>query len=60
MTKDVYNGIWGGKNCRDSPVQTNRECSCAANECKASENYVDQFKEVVDYCLPKGGQAAVK
>jgi hypothetical protein len=22
--------------------------------------YVDQFKEVVDYCLPKGGQAAVK
>lgn len=29
MCPDVFRGIWGGSHCRDSPVQTIRECSCA-------------------------------
>ena len=29
MCPDVFRGPWGGSHCRDSPVQTTRECSCA-------------------------------
>uniref|UniRef100_A0A7N8XUT2 Alanine--glyoxylate aminotransferase 2, mitochondrial n=1 Tax=Mastacembelus armatus TaxID=205130 RepID=A0A7N8XUT2_9TELE len=29
MCPDVFRGLWGGSHCRDSPVQTIRECSCA-------------------------------
>lgn len=28
MCPDVFRGPWGGSHCRDSPVQTIRECSC--------------------------------
>lgn len=29
MCPDVFRGPWGGSHCRDSPVQTIRDCSCA-------------------------------
>lgn len=58
MNADVYNGLWGGKNCRDSPIQTNRDCSCNSNECEACDKYVDQFKEVLNWTAPKGGKIA--
>ncbi|XP_016148353.1 alanine--glyoxylate aminotransferase 2, mitochondrial [Sinocyclocheilus grahami] len=29
MCPDVFRGLWGGSHCRDSPVQTIRECSCS-------------------------------
>lgn len=58
MNPDVYRGIWGGKNCRDSPIQTQRDCSCGPNECMACDNYVDQFKDVINHSSPKGGQIA--
>lgn len=59
MNADVYNGIWGGKNCRDSPIQTNRDCACGPDVCEAGNRYAEQFKEVLDYSTPKGNIAAV-
>lgn len=44
MTADPYNGPWGGKNCRDSPIQTKRECSCKAGECQATDKWVVLMK----------------
>lgn len=29
MCPDVFRGPWGGSHCRDSPVQTIRDCNCA-------------------------------
>ncbi|CAH1105330.1 unnamed protein product [Psylliodes chrysocephalus] len=54
---DVYNGIWGGKNCRDSPVQTDRPCSCGS-ECEAGLRYLQQFECELRHDIPKGGLAA--
>ena len=36
MNPDVYRGPWGGANCRDSPVQTDRSCSCQPGQCMVS------------------------
>lgn len=58
MNPDVYRGVWGGKNCRDSPVQSSRECSCQPGECQACDNYVDQVKDVLIHSAPKGGKVA--
>jgi len=58
MNPDVYRGVWGGKNCRDSPVQALRDCSCKPNECQACDNYVDQVKDVLVHSAPKGGKIA--
>ncbi len=54
----VYRGVWGGRNCRDSPIQSLRECSCGPNECQACDNYVDQVKDVLVHSTPKGGKVA--
>lgn len=56
MNPDVYNGIWGGNNCRDSPVQTDRKCSCTA-ECQAGIKYVEQFHQELINNVPKNGLA---
>jgi alanine-glyoxylate transaminase / (R)-3-amino-2-methylpropionate-pyruvate transaminase len=58
MNPDVYRGPWGGKNCRDSPCQTNRDCSCKPNECEACDKYVEQFDDVLQHSMPKGGKIA--
>lgn len=34
MCPDVFRGPWGGSRCRDSPVQTIRDCSCAEGTTK--------------------------
>lgn len=60
MTADPYNGPWGGKNCRDSPIQTKRECSCKAGECQATDNYMRQLDETLRYDFPVStGPAAI-
>jgi alanine-glyoxylate transaminase/(R)-3-amino-2-methylpropionate-pyruvate transaminase len=56
--KDVYRGVWGGNKCRDSPVQSLRECSCNTNECNACDKYVEQFNDVLIHSTPKGGKIA--
>ena len=58
MNPDPYNGLFGGSNCRDSPVQTQRACNCQAGTCNASEAYLNQFDELFKYTLPKGGKLA--
>lgn len=57
MCPDVYRGLWGGSNCRDSPVQTTRKCDCSAGQCKASDMYLSQLDEVLRYSVPKSGVA---
>lgn len=58
MNPDVYRGIWGGKNCRDSPVQALRECSCSTHECEAKTKYLEQLDEVYQYSIPRKRAAA--
>lgn len=60
MNPDVYRGTWGGKHCRDSPVQSSRDCLCQPGECQACDNYVDQVKDVLIHSAPKGGKVAGK
>ncbi|XP_061654908.1 alanine--glyoxylate aminotransferase 2, mitochondrial [Phyllopteryx taeniolatus] len=45
MCPDVFRGIWGGSHCRDSPVQTTRECNCAQGYCVANQHYIEQLKQ---------------
>ena len=54
MNPDPYKGLFGGKHCRDSPVQVMRDCSCQPGSCMAAGAYMEQFDEVVKYSLPKG------
>lgn len=49
---DVYRGLWGGANCRDSPVQTDRKCDCAEGQCLASDAYMNQLQDVIDFNCP--------
>lgn len=59
MNPNVYAGLWGGKYCRDSPIQTLRNCNCKdSSECQASTEYYKQFEELFSYTIPKGGVAA--
>ncbi|GAB6021674.1 Alanine--glyoxylate aminotransferase 2, mitochondrial, variant 2 [Chamberlinius hualienensis] len=57
MNPDPYRGLFGGKNCRDSPVQANRDCDCSPGQCKACDGYIDQLDEVLKYSVPKSGVA---
>ncbi|KAE8284977.1 Alanine--glyoxylate aminotransferase 2, mitochondrial [Larimichthys crocea] len=52
MCPDVFRGPWGGNHCRDSPVQTIRECSCAQGHCMANEQYIGQLKETLATSVP--------
>ncbi|KAL8203995.1 UNVERIFIED_CONTAM: alanine--glyoxylate aminotransferase 2 [Gekko kuhli] len=53
MLPDVFNGPWGGSQCRDSPVQTIRKCSCSPGSCHAKDRYIEQFKDTLATCVPK-------
>ncbi|XP_070575639.1 alanine--glyoxylate aminotransferase 2, mitochondrial-like [Ptychodera flava] len=53
MNPDVFRGPWGGTHCRDSPVQTIRKCDCPADCCLASDNYVEQLKDVLRHTCGK-------
>ncbi|KAK3915939.1 Alanine--glyoxylate aminotransferase 2, mitochondrial [Frankliniella fusca] len=59
MNPDPYQGLWGGKHCRDSPVQTTRDCACSPDECEASSKYYEQLEEVFKYSLPRGKVAGL-
>lgn len=58
MNPDPYQGIWGGSNCRDSPIQANRECGCK-DGCEAGDNYYNELEQTFKYCLPRGKVAAM-
>ncbi|CAK8689102.1 unnamed protein product [Clavelina lepadiformis] len=53
MNPDPYQGIWGGSNCRDSLVQTDRTCSCADDQCQAEDKYLEQLQEIFDNSIGK-------
>ncbi|CAF1588666.1 unnamed protein product [Adineta ricciae] len=53
MNPDPYRGIWGGRYCRDSPIQTNRSCNCSQDHCQASDRYVEQLEELLNYEVSK-------
>ena len=59
MNPDPYRGVWGGRNCRDSPIQTTRSCNCENNHCQACDRYVEQLEEVLNYEVPKKKVAAM-
>ncbi|XP_058056683.1 alanine--glyoxylate aminotransferase 2, mitochondrial isoform X2 [Anopheles bellator] len=59
MNPDPYSGLWGGKHCRDSPVQTTRDCACREQDCCASDMYYDQLEQTFKYSLPRGKVAAM-
>uniref|UniRef100_A0A182T242 Alanine--glyoxylate aminotransferase 2, mitochondrial n=1 Tax=Anopheles maculatus TaxID=74869 RepID=A0A182T242_9DIPT len=59
MNPDPYTGIWGGNQCRDSPVQTTRNCDCQDGECKASDKYYEQLEQIFKYSVPRGKVAAM-
>ncbi|XP_040052838.2 alanine--glyoxylate aminotransferase 2, mitochondrial-like [Gasterosteus aculeatus] len=52
MSPDVFRGPWGGSHCRDSPVQTIRECSCAQGHCTANDLYIGQLRETFATSVP--------
>lgn len=52
MNPDPYRGLWGGSNCRDSPVQTDRNCSCGVDECLACDMYINQLEETLIHSHP--------
>uniref|UniRef100_A0A3Q1GSE1 Alanine--glyoxylate aminotransferase 2, mitochondrial n=1 Tax=Acanthochromis polyacanthus TaxID=80966 RepID=A0A3Q1GSE1_9TELE len=52
MCPDVFRGPWGGSHCRDSPVQTIRQCSCVQGQCMANEHYIGQLKETFAASVP--------
>lgn len=53
MNPDPYKGLWGGSNCRDSPIQPDRSCSCGVGQCIACDMYIAQLEEVLQYSTPK-------
>lgn len=52
MCPDVFRGPWGGSHCRDSPVQTYRQCGCPAGQCMANDMYIGQLKETFATSVP--------
>ncbi|XP_075957205.1 alanine--glyoxylate aminotransferase 2, mitochondrial-like isoform X3 [Anarhichas minor] len=52
MCPDVFRGLWGGSHCRDSPVQTIRDCGCAQGQCMANDQYIGQLKETFATSVP--------
>uniref|UniRef100_A0A8C3YB21 Alanine--glyoxylate aminotransferase 2, mitochondrial n=1 Tax=Catagonus wagneri TaxID=51154 RepID=A0A8C3YB21_9CETA len=53
MCPDVFRGPWGGSHCRDSPVQTVRQCNCAPGCCQAKDQYIEQFKDTLSTSVAK-------
>ncbi|XP_072169078.1 alanine--glyoxylate aminotransferase 2, mitochondrial-like [Diadema setosum] len=52
INPDVFRGPWGGKHCRDSPVQTVRNCDCTDN-CQAKDMYLEQYDDVLRFSASK-------
>ncbi|ESN99588.1 hypothetical protein HELRODRAFT_185816 [Helobdella robusta] len=58
VVPDVYRGPWGGSKCRDSIVQTTRNCNCKDGCCEANERYLEQLENTLKFSIPKVGPAA--
>lgn len=58
MNPNIYQGIWGGKYCREGPIQINRQCSCSLTECEAKTKYLEQLHELYIHDIPQGHAAA--
>ncbi|KAF8369033.1 hypothetical protein PRIPAC_86862 [Pristionchus pacificus] len=53
MNADPYAGPWGGKRCRDSPVDSiSRDCACKPGQCEAGDKYLTQFNETLRFDFP--------
>ncbi|RWS26735.1 Alanine--glyoxylate aminotransferase 2-like protein [Leptotrombidium deliense] len=48
LNPDPYRGKYGGKACRDSMFQVNRECDCKVNECVACDSYIADLEDVLN------------
>ncbi|XP_055378795.1 alanine--glyoxylate aminotransferase 2, mitochondrial [Condylostylus longicornis] len=60
MNPDPFSGIWGGSNCRNSIIQTLRQCECTnKSECMATTKYYKQLENVLKYSLPQKNVAAL-
>lgn len=35
-------------------MQTTRNCDCSNGKCKATDNYIDEIKDLFKYSMPKG------
>lgn len=53
----MYKGPWGGRNCRDSPVQLETDCTCTT-ECKAGYQYLKELQDTLECQFVKSGIAA--
>lgn len=49
-----FSGMWGGKKCRVSPVQTIRDCNCSGDKCQATDHYIEELQDEFKYSIPKG------
>lgn len=58
MNADPYRGPWGGGKCRDSPVQTTRQCRCTSDECEAASHYAEQVEDVLRHSVSRKRIAA--
>ncbi|XP_078392578.1 alanine--glyoxylate aminotransferase 2, mitochondrial, partial [Cetorhinus maximus] len=52
MCPDVFRGLWGGSQCRDSPVQTLRSCNCSPDSCQAKDAYIGQLHATLQSAVP--------
>jgi len=52
MNPDVFKGLFGGKSCRDSLSQPERQCDCQAS-CHAKDEYLAQFEDTIKYSINK-------
>ncbi|OQR76350.1 alanine--glyoxylate aminotransferase 2 [Tropilaelaps mercedesae] len=51
MNADPYRGLWGGKACRDGPIQTDRHCDCSSQQCQAADGYADQIEDLLKHSV---------
>ncbi|XP_075249356.1 alanine--glyoxylate aminotransferase 2, mitochondrial-like [Convolutriloba macropyga] len=59
MQVDPYRGHYGGAHCRDSISQVmGRPCNCAAGTCNASQKYIEELQETIDF-MTSGNVAAL-
>lgn len=52
MNPNPYRGLWGGSSCRDSPIQTDRHCSCGVGQCVACDMYIAELEDLLKSSCP--------
>lgn len=51
-TPDPFRGRVGGRACRDSLIQTTRNCNCQ-DVCQAADYYIEELNTVLNTTVPK-------